>query len=736
MPKLTETSSWRSAGATLAALFVKLVGRRLDLSVSRRAGDGGETGTEFDVAAAGGPLFGGWYRISYRNRPAERAALPVVTVDHGDGRQTEIPLGFFETAPLRWLGRIHGPIDKLTLRLRGCDGTHPVPEITLRRIGSIELILRAVTVRPDALGTVIAAALTFKRALLRRRLSEVFRPAFPDREEQYRIWRRIHERPSEPQDIAETAGGSARPFLSVLMSIDRPFGPHCRTAMDSVLGQGYPAFELVVAVPAAIETDFVAAVERQVPADGRLRVVASGNPSAGCVETALDAASGDFVMLFGEDDVLADDALFHLAQAVAEAPVASTMIYGDSDSIDADGHRFAPQFKPGPNRELLYAHDYIGRPCLFDVHAVRIAGGFDEISGGASDYRLKLRLMEAETAGSVRHVSKVLLHRRNGDRQWDDDDTDHRAAVLERHLDGTDPGCRVMRGPFATTRVVRPLPDPPPVSLIVPTRDQLDLTRRCIDGLVNGTDYDDLEILLVDNDSRDAATLAWFDAIAKHPKVSVIGRPGPFNYSAINNEAVARAAGTVIGLINNDIEIIDGGWLREMVSLAVRPEIGAVGAKLLYPDRRVQHAGIVVGVGGVAGHGHKSLAADAAGYGRRLQCTQFVSAVTGACLVVEKAKYLAGGGLDAENLAVAFNDVDFCLKLAARGFSNVYTPYATLIHHESASRGDDMHGDKAKRFEKEAAYMADKWRIGSDCDPYYSPHLSRRREDFSIEIGY
>ncbi len=693
----------------------------------------------YEIAVSPRDLFGGWYRITYHDAEPASAALPVVKVRHNAERDTHIALGIFESEPLFWLNRIHGPISELTLRIRDRQETARAPNITLRRIGWVELFVRALFKRPVTLFTAFSARVTGRAQLARQLLSNLFKAPFPDSDEQYRIWRRINECPLQRADIADDVKDWARrPRISVLIQAGRPAASQFHAATNAILRQSYPEFEVIVSLPTDADDDIVGIAKDRAAAENNFRIVTVDDSSDGALATAFDTADGEYVMLVGDSDVLADEALYRIAKTVAEAAVPPVIVYGDSDRLDEKDRRFGPHFKPGPNRELLYAQDYVGRPCAFDTASVRNAGGFEQMSDVVADYALKLRLFEALPADSVRHIPLVLYHRRSAaeDHGRTESAEVRRRDILQHHLSRTEPGCRVTIGPFATLRVHRPLADPPPVSLIVPTRDQLKLTRQCLDGLLNRTDYPDLEILLVNNDSRDAATFEWFTEIGRDQRVSVVDWPGAFNYSAINNDAVARASGSVVGLINNDIEIVEGGWLREMVSLAIRPEIGAVGARLLYPDRRVQHAGIILGVGGVAGHGHKFRDAAAGGYERRLQSTQFVSAVTAACLVVEKEKYLSVGGLDADNLAVAFNDVDFCLKLTERGLNNVYTPHATLIHHESASRGDDLHGDKARRFESEAEFMRRKWSIDERLDPYYSPNLSHAREDFSLDIGF
>jgi GT2 family glycosyltransferase len=274
--------------------------------------------------------------------------------------------------------------------------------------------------------------------------------------------------------------------------------------------------------------------------------------------------------------------------------------------------------------------------------------------------------------------------------------------------------------------------DLPPLSVIVPTRNRVDLLRTCLNGVADA-DYPQMEVIVVDNDSDDPETLAFLAALdpAQH---RVLRYGGTFNYSAINNHAAAQAQGRLLCLLNNDIEMIDPHWLAIMATQASRPDVGAVGARLLYPDGRIQHAGVVIGVGSAAGHAHRLLRADEEGYFHRHGLPQFTSAVTAACLVVEREKFMAVGGLNERDFAVAFNDVDLCLRLNQQGWQSLYEPRATLIHHESVSRGLDRDPIGAARFAGELAALKRLWATDEIYDPYHHPELSRASEQFVVRL--
>ena len=321
---------------------------------------------------------------------------------------------------------------------------------------------------------------------------------------------------------------------------------------------------------------------------------------------------------------------------------------------------------------------------------------------------------------------------------WLDRCTEAARRAVADHLrarEPSDPQADVLPAPLAPyhIRVRHPLPDPAPrVSLVIPTRNQAHLLARCVEGVLHGTDYDPIELIVMDHDSNEPEAIALLDGLRSDQRVRVLSFTGAFNYSAINNRAVSEMRGDVVVLLNNDVEIIGADWLREMVSHAVRPEVGAVGAKLLYPDGTVQHAGLALGAAGVAHSFQSGAQADEAGYFGQLALQRNVSAVTAACMALRRTVFLQAGGFDEVNLPVAFNDVDLCLRIRALGYQVVWTPYAELIHHESASRGSDDDPVRAARFKREVAYMQRTWGAQLAADPFYNPNFSLARADFNL----
>ncbi|WP_157008225.1 glycosyltransferase family 2 protein [Xenophilus azovorans] len=475
-----------------------------------------------------------------------------------------------------------------------------------------------------------------------------------------------------------------------------------------------------------------------------LRVLAQAEPrvaiASGAAGETVELRHGEWLSLLDGRDALAPDALLRLARALRDHPGAQ-IVYTDEDRIADDGARSAGYFKPAWNPDLARSQDYLGRLGAFEGGLVGRAGGFRLGGDEAAGYDLALRCADAagEDAGRIVHVPSVLYHRHVHDAARPDamDPAEYAPqggeAALQAHLDRHGWLARAERD-APGFRVRYALPDPAPlVTLIIPTRNGLALVRQCIDSILDKTDYPHYEIVLVDNGSDDPQALAYFEQLKQHPKLRVLRDDSPFNYSALNNQAAAVARGEVLGLINNDIEVISPGWLGEMVSIALQPGVGAVGARLWYPNGTLQHGGVVLGYRrGVADHAHRHLPQGEPGYFGRAALLQTFSAVTAACLVVRKDRFDAVGRLDEEHLKVAFNDVDLCLRLREAGWRNVWTPYADLYHHESATRPSDLRPEQVERFKREEQFMFDRWGELLFNDPAYSPNLTMAQEDFSL----
>jgi GT2 family glycosyltransferase len=523
----------------------------------------------------------------------------------------------------------------------------------------------------------------------------------------YDAWIRIFDEAPE-RDRARhgerLATLSERPLMSILVVLGSPDDSALKRLAQSMIGQAYPVWELLLAAPQA-EHDTIC---EQLVTHGldcsRLRLVNAGINEIESLNALLAVAQSDYVLPLAEGSLLRPHALLEFALTAAAWPAAE-LIYADEDVIDVVGDRSGWRFKPAWSPNMLEAFCYLGQPVLMRRVTVRSLGGWRaEVPDAHHD--LALRFTHAVESHTIVHLAKLLVH--------------GAAAPVSTENNLPRP---VNRAPLSQPRV----------SLIIPTRDGAKLLRACVRSIRSLTNYENYEILIIDNGSVENATKRLFAELSTDPAIRVLPRPGPFNFSALNNFAVCEATGSIIGLVNNDIEVTQAAWLDEMVALATSPETGCVGAKLLYPDGRIQHAGVVIGLGGVAGHAHRFARASDPGYLGRLRAVHEVSAVTAACLLIRREVFDQVGGLN-ESLTVAFNDVDFCLRVRAAGYRNLWTPFAELIHHESVSRGRDFTPVKSKRFADEYATMQRRWGVELLNDPYYSPHLTYDREDFSLRL--
>ena len=533
---------------------------------------------------------------------------------------------------------------------------------------------------------------------------------------------------------------SLKPVLSILMPVFNPQVDFFIAALDSILAQRYPYWELCIADAASTDTGIREIIDAYVLKDKRIKAVfclESGYISAAS-NSALALTTGEFIALMNQDDVLPAHALYHVAVEINRHPDVA-LIYSDEDRIDASGLRSDPHFKSDWNPDLFYSQNMFSHLGVYRAALVREVDGFRLGFEGSQDYDLALRCVARIPSNRIRHIPRVLYHHRLY------------AGVNTSSFQGkkgatTRASRQALLDHFAATtikvettevtglyRTRHPLPAILPlVTLIIPTRDQVDVLRKCIESLQTKTDYPNFEVLVLDNQSSDPEALEYLAALGEDSRFKVIPYNAAFNYSAINNYAVTLAQGEIIGMVNNDIEAIHADWLSEMVSHVVRPEVGAVGAKLLYSDGTIQHAGVILGLGGLAGHAHKYFEGESWGYCHRAKLTQTFSAVTAACLLVRKSVYEQVGGLDQQNLTIAYNDVDFCIKVREAGYRNIYTPYATLYHHESISRGQENTPEKQARFLSEFNFMKSKWGDLLKTDPYYNPNLTQTTEDFGL----
>ena len=558
---------------------------------------------------------------------------------------------------------------------------------------------------------------------------------------QYRGWVAAHDTLSDDDRhaiAAHIARMAAPPLISVILPAYATPAPLIRAAIASVQGQLDPHWELCIADDGSPGEALWTLLQDEAARDSRIRIVrrSENGHIAAATNSALALASGAFVAFLDHDDLLAEHALYLVAAELEQHPD-TDLIFSDEDKIDESGRRSQPYFKTDWNPELMAGHNMVNHLAVYRRSLVEAVGGLREGFEGAQDHDLALRVAERVPSAHIRHLPWVLYHWRWQGRQgsfsraWADRCAEAARRAVAEHLERTGVAGAVVEtqaGAARWRRVRYPLPQPTPrVSIIVPTRDRSDLLAQCADGVLRHTDYGPLELLILDNGSVEAETQRLFGRLAEDPRVRILVDARPFNFAGLMNAGVDQARGEIIVLLNNDISMSRPDWLSELVRHAARPQVGAVGARLLYPDGAIQHAGVVLGVGGgqaserVAGHLYAGASGAHAGGQGHLMMARDVSAVTAACLAMRRSVYLEVGGMDAEHLAVAFNDVDLCLKLRAAGYRIIWTPFAELVHHESASRGSDRAPPAQARFAREVAVMRERWGAVLDADPFYGP---------------
>lgn len=533
-----------------------------------------------------------------------------------------------------------------------------------------------------------------------------------------------------------------RPTVSLVMPTYNPPVWALRAAIDSVLAQTYPNWELCIADDASTDPEIARVLNGYAARDRRIKVkVRSRNGHISeASNDALLLASGEFVGLLDNDDTLAAHALFCVV-ATLNNNQELDYIYSDEDKIDEVGNRFNPYFKPDWSPELFLAQNYTTHFSVYRRSLITKVGGFRTACNGAQDWDLTLRVVELSSPERIHHIPRILYHWRVLATSTAAS-TDAKPYVLEaqaltvrEHLERSGIAAKVeIRRDVSQLRVTYSIQEPAPVvSIIIPTKDQGKLLDNCVRSIYERTTYAPFEVIVVNNRSTQSETdLIFRGLVNDYPTFRVVDYDAPFNFSAINNFAVKEAKGSIIGFLNNDLEVIAPDWLAEMVALTQQSEIGAVGARLLYPTDALQHGGVVLGIGGVAGHSQKGRPRHDVGYFNRLILTHNVSAVTAACVVLRTEVFNQIGGFNEVDLAVAFNDVDLCLRIREAGYRIVMAPKAELYHFESASRGYEDTPEKVARFEKEKGYMRQRWGNLLDNDPYYNPNLTILTEDFAF----
>ena len=694
----------------------------------------------------------GWYVLSVALMPtAGRLSNPKLYRDHGDGfreQDTDLLVLADNTTHHRLLIKVERPI--YALRLDPSDNSTVseflLGSLRIRRISPLEAMLRLAVPEirrmQDRGETWLRIVHEVCVALHRgptAALKNLHRNVMD-----YSQWIKTHDTLDDSlraQIRADIDAMEERPLISIILPVYNTPEPWLRACLDSVRSQLYGVWELCIADDASTEPHVRSVLQEYAAKDNRIKVVfrkKNGHISA-TSNSALELASGNYVALLDHDDVLPKHALFHVAQTIIKHPEAR-LIYSDEDKIDETGKRYDPYLKPDWNPVLFCGHNMFSHLGVYSLALVRDVGGFREGLEGSQDYDLAFRCIERVEREQIVHIPHVLYHWRAitgstalgpGEKNYA-----HIAAKksINAHLErqGVEACVTPITGFLGSWRLSYQLREPEPsVSIIIPTRNGGETLRRCLNSIRERTDYSNYEIVIVNNQSDEQNTIDLLEREGRRQHQRVIIFDEPFNFSRLNNTAAKQSAREILVFLNDDTEIITAGWLRELVSLAIQPGVGAVGAILYYPDDRIQHAGIILGLGAhrVAGHCYYGAARGYHGDKCRALLVQEMSAVTAACMAIKRDRFEAVRGFD-ESFVVAFNDVDFCLRLSQKGYRNVWTPNAELYHHESVTRGSDITPSRSHRFRQECKAMRARWGDMLLHDPYYHPALSLDGGDF------
>lgn len=583
----------------------------------------------------------------------------------------------------------------------------------------------------------------------------------------YGPWYEAHKAADEELAKQRRHTFGEQPVISIAVPLYRTPEEYLRQMIKSVLMQTYPYWELCLADASGDGEEEGSEVPREqadedgkVPGNGpepspgvrrrrllerctakdsriRVRYLKENLGIAGNTNEAVAMASGDYIGLLDHDDLLSPDALYEIAMRLQDREKPE-LLYTDEDKVSSDlKEHFQPNLKPDYNPDLLRSNNYICHFLVFSKELYARVGGLDSRYDGAQDYDFILRC--TEQARGIAHIPKILYHWRTHAQSTADNPLSKQYAyeagrqAIEAHLKrcGLD-GEVMQKKDFGFYRVKYRVPENPLISIIIPNKDEKDTLKKCLESIWEKTSYSNYEIIIVENNSKTEEIFAYYKEIDGRNGIHVVYWDREFNYSAINNFGVCHAKGEYFVFLNNDMEIISADWLDELLGHCMRPGTGIVGARLYYPDDTIQHAGIIIGIGGIGASMFVGLKRAHTGYMHKESLQQNLSAVTAACMMVSREAFTAVGGFE-ERLAVAFNDVDFCLRVREKGYLVVYDPYVELYHYESKTRGTEDTPEKVRRFQSEIEFMRSRWtRILIDGDPYYNKNFSLAKWNYAL----
>lgn len=555
----------------------------------------------------------------------------------------------------------------------------------------------------------------------------------------YGPWFETHRVIAEELKRQQSMVFNQMPLISIAVPAYRTPTVFLRQMIESLLAQSYQNWELCIANGSPEDQEMQSVLAEYADRDQRVRYhnLEQNLGIGDNTNAAVAMAKGTFVGLLDHDDLLAPDALFEVARVI-DKNTGVDVVYTDEDKVTTDlSEHFQPHFKPDFSIDLLRSNNYI---CHFFVVRKSLAdkaGGFRKEFDGAQDYDFIFRCVEV--ADQVVHIPRILYHWRTHKASTADNPTSKMYAfdagkrAIEANLKRS--GCQATVGhtkDFGFYRVKYSVVDSPLISIIIPNKDQSSILKNCIDSIQNLSKYKNYEIIIVENNSTEEATFEYYNELRGFQNISVVTWEGEFNYAAINNYAVQSAKGEFLLFLNNDTEVISPRWLEELLSNCQRPEVGITGAKLYFPDNTIQHAGIVIGIGGIAGHAFLNMPRSRTGYLHKASIQLNYSAVTAACMMIKRSVFSELQGFE-EQLSVAFNDVDLCLRTVAAGYKVVYNPAVELYHYESKSRGAEDSEEKVRRFQSEIEFMRNRWMpLLKSGDPYYNKNLTLSKWNYSL----
>ena len=561
------------------------------------------------------------------------------------------------------------------------------------------------------------------------------------KENDYMTWRKKYILSSSDLEKQKAKKFEYQPRFSIVVPLYKTPEKYLREFIASVENQTYSNWELCLSDGSGENSPIEKILKEYEEKDERIKIVRNDNALQISENTneAIAIASGDYIAFADHDDLLTPDALFECVKVLNQDRSVEA-IYSDEDKVTMDGKEyFEPHFKTDFNIELLCSMNYICHLYVVSKQIIDKIGVLNKEYDGAQDYDFILR--SVEVAQKVYHIPRVLYHwRAHKDSTAENPESkmyafEAGARAIQAHYNRVGIKAKVHQGEYLGLYKTEHIIDAKPmISIIIPNKDHIDDLEKCINSIERKSHYENYEYIIIENNSEEEKTFEYYQKVeAENSKVHVVYWKDEFNYSAINNFGVKYAKGDYLLFLNNDTEIINDNCLEELVGYCMHEGVGAVGARLYYSDNTIQHAGVIVGFGGIAGHAFLGLDRSANGYFSRIICAQDLSAVTAACMMVKKEVFEEIGGFDTD-LKVAFNDVDLCMKIRTAGYRIVYNPYAELYHYESKSRGLEDTPEKVERFNGEIATFAQKWpEILKHGDPYYNPNLSMERGDFGLK---